>query len=212
MLEKEHKDLGEALWVLIRHRQVPLTLQAANVALKEEVDREWVVATVVVLLDVRHEGNLANGCIGVCCVLVDGLKSYFDLGRWIVLIEVDHLQVLCLRLRHHGQSFTQLILEKLDRAGTGRFNALADRFSRVLFEVGVQTRLTNRIVLNHGKVLSFFETHLLEGLAETRLCEVCLAHTWDSNWEHDHDLSLLDCCGGHLGGDLSLTGFGSSLS
>ena len=57
LLEEEHKNFGETFWILIRDRQVALTLQAANVALDEEVQGKGKFRAVSVLQDARHESD-----------------------------------------------------------------------------------------------------------------------------------------------------------
>ena len=57
LLEEEHKNFGEIFWVLIRDRQVALTLQAPNEALDEEVQRKGKFRTVSVRQDARHESD-----------------------------------------------------------------------------------------------------------------------------------------------------------
>ena len=57
LLEEEHEDFGEAFGVLIRDRQVVITLQAANEALDEEVQRKGEFRAVSALQDARHESD-----------------------------------------------------------------------------------------------------------------------------------------------------------
>ena len=70
-----------------------LTLQTADVALEEEVNREGEVARIV-LNHVWYESNFANNGACVCGVIVYSFQCNFYFSRRVVLVKVYHLQVL----------------------------------------------------------------------------------------------------------------------
>jgi len=92
LLEEENKYFCKAFGVIVRHGQMSLTFQTADVALEEEINGKWEVLRVV-LCHVWHESNFANECAAVCRVIVDGLQCYLDFSRRVILVKVYHLQV-----------------------------------------------------------------------------------------------------------------------
>ena len=90
LLEEENKYLCKAFGVIVRHGQMSLTFQTADVALEEEVNGKREVLGAV-LCHVRHESNFANDGASVCRVIVDGLQCNLDFSRRVILVKVYHL-------------------------------------------------------------------------------------------------------------------------
>jgi len=152
LLEEEDEDLGQALWVVILDGKVVFALQATNEALDEEVRGEGEVWAVSVLYDMGYESNTPNLSILVGCMLVDGLEGDFDLSRWVVLVQIDHLQVSRRVLRQCQQGLVQLILEHVDGLGRSGLDTLLFALLGVLLEVLVEARLANLVILDNVQV------------------------------------------------------------
>ena len=95
---------------MIVHCNVALTIEAAIVALNEEGEREWILF--IEVFDLWNKCKFSDLDITASSVCIDGSNCDFDFSWWIVLVQIDDLDVGGLLLANFDERVTQLILEE----------------------------------------------------------------------------------------------------
>lgn len=102
------------------------------------------------------------------------------------------MQIVCVRLCHLREVAVKQVSEQVDGLLGSCFETVTEGLAGVLFHPLIQALFAHHIEVNHVQVLLSLEVQLLsENRAHDVFREVSFAHSWDSNWEHNHNLSLL---------------------
>ena len=68
------------------------SFEAPDEALNEEAEREGVVLEVV--LNLRNDCNFSYLCITASSMSINSCNCYLDFSWWVILVQVDYLDVL----------------------------------------------------------------------------------------------------------------------
>ena len=113
LLREKKNDAKKSLRVIIRHRKMALTFQAPQVALRYVCCRERQVAAQSGLSNVWHQSNEPQSRVRSRHLVLNGTYCVFDLAWWIILVQVDHLEIFRLAFRKLFDSIADLALEHI---------------------------------------------------------------------------------------------------